>query len=79
MFLSDYFSRIPSSCFLFACLTHNEVQLPQLYLISLRTLILGFPGGAVVKNLPCNAWDTGFISSLERSHMLQGNSTQVPQ
>ena len=27
---------------------------------------MGFPGGAVVKNLPANAGDTGLISELER-------------
>ena len=32
-----------------------------------------FPGGPVVKNLPCNAADTGLIPSLGRSHMPQGN------
>ena len=30
-----------------------------------------FPGGAVVKNLPANAGDTGSIPGLGRSHMLQ--------
>ena len=33
----------------------------------------GFPGGAVVKNLPANAGDTGTIPSLGRSHMPQSN------
>ena len=32
-----------------------------------------FPGGAVVKNLPANAGDTGFIPGLGRSHMPQSN------
>ena len=31
--------------------------------------MLGFPGGPVVKNLPCNARDTGLISGLGRSYM----------
>ena len=31
--------------------------------------IRGFPGGAVVKNLPANAGDTGSIPGPERSHM----------
>ena len=34
---------------------------------------LGFPGGAVVKNLPANARDTGSSPGLGRSHMLQSN------
>ena len=29
----------------------------------------GFPGGPVVKNLPCNAKDTGSILGLGRSHV----------
>ena len=32
-----------------------------------------FPGGAVVKNLPANAGDTGSSPALGRSHMLQSN------
>ena len=34
---------------------------------------LGFPGGAVVKNPPANAGDTGASPGPERSHMLQSN------
>ena len=33
----------------------------------------GFPGGLVVKNLPCNAGDTGLISGPGRSHILRSN------
>ena len=32
-----------------------------------------FPGGAVVKNLPANAGDTGSSPGPGRSHMPQGN------
>ena len=32
-----------------------------------------FPGGAVVKNLPANAWDPGLIPGPGRSHMLRSN------
>ena len=32
-----------------------------------------FPGGAVVKNPPVNAGDTGAISGLGRSHMPRSN------
>ena len=32
-----------------------------------------FPGGAVVKNPPDSAGDTGSIPSLGKSHMLQSN------
>ena len=33
----------------------------------------GFPGGAVVENLPANAGDTGSSPSLGRSHMPRSN------
>ena len=36
-------------------------------------LYLGFPGGAVVKNLPANAGDMGSIPGPGRSHMPQNN------
>ena len=34
---------------------------------------LGIPGSPVVKNMPPNAWNTGLILGLVRSHMLQGS------
>ena len=39
----------------------------------------GFPGGAVVENLPANAGDTGSSPGLGRSHMPQSNSAREPQ
>ena len=33
----------------------------------------GFPGGAVVENLPANAGDTGSSSGLGGSHMPRSN------
>ena len=38
-----------------------------------------FPGGAVDKNPPANAGDTGSIPGPGRPHMLQGNNGHVPQ
>ena len=38
-----------------------------------KTPIKGFPGGAVVKNPPANARDTGLSPGLGRSHMPQSN------
>ena len=35
--------------------------------------ISGFPGGAVVKNPPANAGDTGLSPGLGRSHMPRSN------
>ena len=34
---------------------------------------MGFPGGAVVENLPANAGHTGSSPGLGRSHMPQSN------
>ena len=35
--------------------------------------IQGFPGGALVKNLPANAGDTGSSPGPGRSHVLRSN------
>ena len=39
----------------------------------IKNVFLGFPGGAVVENLPANAGDTGSSPGLGRSHMPRGN------
>ena len=39
----------------------------------------GFPGGAVVENLPANAGDTGSRPGLGRSHMLWSDWAREPQ
>ena len=39
----------------------------------LRKLKQGFPGGAVVENLPANAGDTGSSPGLGGSHMPRSN------
>ena len=41
--------------------------------INLKKKKKGFPGGAVVENLPANAGDTGSSPGLGRSHMPQSN------
>ncbi|KAJ8775615.1 hypothetical protein J1605_001335 [Eschrichtius robustus] len=46
-----------------------------LHLIKCR----GFPGGAVVENLPANAGDTGSSPGLGRSHMPRSNWAREPQ
>ena len=38
-----------------------------------RMRVRGFPGGAVVENLPANAGDTGSSPGLGRSHIPQSN------
>ena len=40
--------------------------------------MLGFPGGAVVENLPANAGDTGLSPGLGRSHMPRSNWAREP-
>ena len=40
---------------------------------NLKETYRDFPGGAVVKNPPANAGDTGLNPGPGRSHMLQGN------
>ena len=40
---------------------------------------MGFPGGAVVENLPANAGDTGLSPGLGRSHMPWSNYAREPQ
>ena len=44
-----------------------------------KPLGLGFPGGAVVENLPANAGDTGLSPGLGRSHMPRSNWVREPQ
>ena len=39
-----------------------------------QSIFLGFPGGAVVKNLPANAGDTGWSPGPGRSHMLRSKT-----
>ena len=41
--------------------------------IFLKKELRDFPGGAVVKNPPANAGDTGSSSGLGRSHMPRSN------
>ena len=45
----------------------------------LKSLLLGFPGGAVVENLPASAGDTGSSPGLGRSHMPRSNWAREPQ
>ena len=40
---------------------------------SIKKWAEGFPGGAVVENLPANAGDTGSSPGLGRSHMPRSN------
>ena len=40
---------------------------------------MGFPGGAVVENLPANAGHTGLSPGLGRSHMPRSNWAREPR
>ena len=66
--------------------TKKENQNEKLYLVfqekwKLKLLkpVEGFPGGAVVENLPANAEDTGSSPGLGRSHMPRSNWAREPQ
>ncbi|KAJ8787207.1 hypothetical protein J1605_005793 [Eschrichtius robustus] len=56
-------------------------RLPQLEkaLAQKRRPNIGFPGGAVVENLPANAGNTGSSPGLGRSHMPRSNWAREPQ
>ena len=45
----------------------------------IKPMLLGFPGGAMVKNPPANAGDTGSSPGSGRSHMPRSNETRAPQ
>ena len=45
----------------------------NIYIYIKNEVILGFPGGTVVKNPPANAGDTGSIPGPGRSHMPRSN------
>ena len=53
---------------------HKEQKknIDQLFFIKINNF-RGFPGGAVVENLPVNAGDTGSSPGLRRSHMPRSN------
>ena len=46
---------------------------------SKNTSVWGFPGGAVVENLPANSGDTGSSPGLGRSHMPRSGWAREPQ
>ena len=48
-------------------------------LLFLKIQLWGFPGGAVVENLPANAGDTGSSPGLGRSHMSRSKWAREPQ
>ena len=56
------------------CVLTYEHSFKTVYLCgNQKSKTLGFPGGAVVENLPANAVDTGSSPGLGRSHMPRSN------
>ena len=55
------------------------MQLELIILSEIKRERQGFPGGAVVENLPANAGDTGSGPGLGRSHMPQSGWAREPQ
>ena len=51
---------------------NRAIKSIEIILIS-RSELQGFPGGAVVENLPANAGDMGSSPGLGRSHMPRSN------
>ena len=51
----------------------NTLEIILLCIVMSKMLKQGFPGGAVVENLPANAGDTGSSPGLGRSHMPRSN------
>ena len=58
---------------------HLNINEPSYFLRLLKYRRQGFPGGAVVENLPANAGDTGSSPGLGRSHMPQSSWAREPQ
>ena len=50
-----------------------SIIVDDMFKTEVRTVFPGFPGGAVVENLPANAGDTGLSPGLGRSHMPRSN------
>ena len=50
--------------------SHRQVFDPCKYL--LKTVLRGFPGGPLVKNPPCNAWDTPVQSLVQENPICLG-------
>ena len=68
MFLDWWISGISTIICQLFILSNKDIKTKQN-----KTKNRGFPGGAVVKNLPAIAGDTGSIPGPGRSHMLRSN------
>ena len=61
------------------CRSQGIYILVNILLGALKWPIRDFPGGAVVKNLPANAGDTGSSPGPGRSHMPRSNKARATQ
>ena len=60
--------------------TYDDVKLPKTSNQGfLKKDNSDFPGGAMDKNLPANAGDTGLLAGLGRFHRPQSNEAHMPQ
>ena len=59
--------------------TYLHVNLPRWKTLYQEAVKRGFPGGAVVGNMPANAGDTGSSPGLGRSHMPRSNWAREPR
>ena len=58
----------------YLAIKRNEVLIYPITWVNIKNIMLrDFPGGAVVKNPPANAGDTGSIPGPGRSHMPWSN------
>ena len=91
-FLCHLAASLPALCTVYAHYASRKPPLPQKYLATIKCNILlastrqhlkrwrsGFPGGAVVENLPANAGDAGSSPGLGRAHMPRSNWAREPQ
>ena len=81
-----FHQNLPDLCYIFLKCFHEQCYPTVLLLIIFRTsnslsktYSRGFPGGAVVENLPANAGDTGSSPGLGGSHMPWSNQAHEPQ
>ena len=64
---------------MFASHTPDEGIVSRIYKELSELYYRGFPGGAVVENLPADAGDRGSSPGLGRSHMPRSNYAHEPQ
>ena len=62
----------------YSAIKRNEVLIHIVIWMNFENIMLGFPGGTVVENLPANAGDMGLSPGLGRSHMPRSNWAREP-